>query len=133
MRSYSSARWAFPWSNYSHSVMAFLHRHAAWFAANGIGLAALWVGDDDDDDVVEAVCPEFLPTWRIMNNEPAMLVIERGSLRQVRYGPIRPEMIMPWVLWDGQSPPPSSTLFPPPDDPLWDRELDSTPASKSKQ
>lgn len=113
----------FGWSNYSHEAMWFLVRHWAWFEANGVGLAAFCLGDES---VIESICPNFVPIHRTMTTEPAMLVVERGSLKQIRIGRVQPEFIMPWVLWDGRGSPPSSKIFPPSNNPLWDREIDGT-------
>lgn len=88
----------FGWSNWSHWTLRDILKHASLFEAHQIGLSAFCLGDEA---VIEAICPEFLPHWRTLRTEPAMLKIEGGSLTRVRGGPVSAFDVLSWLSWDG--------------------------------
>lgn len=85
----------FDWSNYSHSVINDIIDRKNIFMKYNIGLAAFCPSSFSQ---IELICPDILNYNYQLNTEPWMIVIEQGSLKKARSGPIDCNLILNWIL-----------------------------------
>ncbi len=92
----------FDWSNYSHSVVTDIIDNREYFETHDIGLAAFCACSPSQ---VGLLCPDFLSHYLRAKTEPLMFVLERGSLKKTRFGPMDSSSILKWVLSDSTADP----------------------------
>jgi len=68
-----------------------------WFEDNGIGLAVFCLENPYQG---EQLCPGFLAHYYQSNTEPAMILLEGGPIKKVRFGPMGIEKIKEWIVAD---------------------------------
>jgi hypothetical protein len=85
----------FDWSNWSADTVRAIHRNASWFHNNRVGLAIFCLGDPD---WAEQLCPGFKSYYLQANTEPAMVLLAKGAIKKVRFGPIGIDAIQEWVM-----------------------------------
>ena len=85
----------FDWSNYSQITLSRLHDAAPRFADKLIGLATFQLGEPHD---VARICPGFLRHFLNAVDEPASLLVERGTLIGIRVGRTTAEDCLAWAM-----------------------------------
>ncbi len=85
----------FTWSNWSGDTARAIYQNASWFSNNGIGLAIFTL---DDPNWAEQLCPGFLAYYMQANTEPAMVLLAKGAIMKVRFGPIGIDAIKEWIV-----------------------------------
>lgn len=84
----------FDWSNWSQDVVRSIQENASWFEDKGIGLAVFCLGNPSQ---AEQLCPGFSAFYLLANTEPAMILLAKGTIKKVRFGPIGIEATKEWV------------------------------------
>jgi hypothetical protein len=84
----------FDWSNYSRGVVSTICTYVKDFRARDIGLGLFCLGYED---IVRQICPYFFEAYLKAATEPAILLIEQGSLKKARLGPLDFVTLMSWI------------------------------------
>lgn len=85
----------FSWSNWSRDTVRAIQQNTSWFEDNRIGLALFCLGDPSH---AEQLCPGFSAYYLQANTEPAMVLLAKGAIKKVRFGPIGIDAIKEWIV-----------------------------------
>ncbi len=85
----------FSWSNWSRDTARTVQQNASWFKSNRIGLAMFCL---ENPHQAEQLCPGFSAYYMQANTEPAMVLLAKGAIMKVRFGPIGIDAIKEWIV-----------------------------------